>query len=357
MPVMPPGPPPGLSFNGVLQRSPVLRPFPRVPQGPLPVTTQDTVSITAPDFEGADFEGVHYEGANFEGAHYSPHSDSDAALFHSPSNSAAGVSVFEMLGIARRFNRSDAEFGSSTTDRSEVSRDAGASQGEKSGKVSLLETMFREVARVAAESQTQAVVFKEVAATLPRHPLAATNEDGNPAETAKQADAATGVLTTGHAVNAGRSPEAMADPGAAAIARQIISPMLELARDLAKRETRTLRLQLRPEKFGQINLQITRGGDGRLSAQLAANLTGTQQALADGINHLRDTLEQSGLAIDRLEVNLALDLQGKAGGQATPEESPPPVYGKPANAYSAEPAQEARNEAEDKQRRLLNLQI
>src|SRR6185503_3695568 len=91
----------------------------------------------------------------------------------------------------------------------------------------------------------------------------------------------------------------------ASIAHQVVNPMIEIASQLSPRETRRLRIELHPEKFGQIDLEITRGVDGRLSASLSADTNIARHALAEGINHLRESLQQSGLTVDRLEVRLA----------------------------------------------------
>lgn len=345
MPVTPadpaPGPSPGLSFNGILQRNPVLRPFPRVPQNEL---------TTGPRAASA---GVP---SDFAGAHYSPYSDVDGAAAINPTQTARATNVFTILGIAKGTDGIEAR-PASATEQSGVSGDAVSNQGEKSGKASLLETMFREVARVAAESQAQAVAIKDAMAPAPRNLSSSLEEHGNGAETGEPAGAAPGVLTTGHATSPRHMADAPTSADAPAIAKQIISPLLEMARDLTKRETRSLRLQLRPDEFGQINLQITRGSDGRLSAQLAADLSGTQQALAGGIEHLRQTLEHAGLVIDRLEVNLALDLQGKGGSHTSHDEAARTAYGQEAKTYAAEPVTDAGRDAAAEQRRLLNLRI
>lgn len=226
----------------------------------------------------------------------------------------------------------------------------------KSDKASLLETMFREVARAAAESQPPAASFKEMPAAT-RRQAEATGNDRPVAEATEAADSATAGLATGNAAGANHTTDGVADSEAAAVARQIINPLLEVARTLGVREARRLRLELRPEKFGQIELEITRGQDGRLSAQFAAARPLTQQALADGIHQLRQSLEQAGLSIDRLEISLALDLQGKAHSHTAQEEAAAPVYGSEAKGFSSEQTVEAREGADSEQRRLLSLRI
>jgi len=326
--------PPRYALDGGPQREPGLRPFPRGSQG---------ISLFG---------------------------DVPAGLFHSPWRSDLSDGRLPIPGLARRFNLGEVSLSASITSDSkgEKPNNAPPSESEKidqvlpnhsesGGKASLLETAFREVARVAAESQPPAVSSKASSDAALRQAGAATDNERNPSEAARQAETTPLALSTDNPTSARGSAAALADPSAAAFARQIESPLLEMARQLAQRETRTLRLQLRPEKFGQINLQITRGGDGRLSAQLAADLHVTQHALAEGINQLRQSLEQSGLAIDRLEVSLGLDLQGKAGGQATPEETATAAYGRDAEGISSEPTADPHSAAGDAQGRRLSLRI
>lgn len=297
-----------------------------------------------------------------------PFGDLQAGSLDNPRHSNLNLGGLQIPGLARRFNLSEISVSASVQADSKGQGSNHASPGDSEkinpvllnqselcGKASLLQTAFREVVRAAAESQPPAVSVNSSSAALP-HQSGAADNDGNPAEAAGQADSAGLTLPTDNPSGARDSAAASADPSAAALGRQIESPLLEMARNLTKRETRSLRLQLRPEKFGQISLQITRGGDGRLSAQLAADLHVTQHALAEGINQLRESLEQSGLAIDRLEVSLGLDLRGESGGHQTPEETAPAGYGK-ATPVSNEPAGDSLPAAGDKQGRRLSLRI
>lgn len=295
--------------------------------------------------------------------------DLQASSLDNPWRSNLNLGGLQIPGLVRRFSLGEVSLSASVPADSKGEGSNHASpgesekinpvlpnQGEPCGKASLLQTAFREVVRAAAESQPPAVPVNSSAAALPHQSGAAADHDGNPAEAARQAAATSLTLPTDNPTGARNSVATSADP-AAALGRQIESPLLEMARNLTKRETRSLRLQLRPEKFGQISLQITRSGDGRLSAQLAADLRVTQHALAEGINQLRESLEQSGLAIDRLEVSLGLDPRGESGSQQTPEETAAADYGKAALPVSNEPAGDSLPAAGDEQSRRLSLRI
>lgn len=101
---------------------------------------------------------------------------------------------------------------------------------------------------------------------------------------------------------------------ARSVAGQIAGPALELFEKLSPREAGTLHLRLNPEELGRVDVQITRDAAGRLSAQLMAEHEAARRALSDGINHLRETLERAGVAVERLDV--AVDVQTGANNFA-----------------------------------------
>jgi flagellar hook-length control protein FliK len=234
--------------------------------------------------------------------------------------------------------------------------------GERAQKANPLEISFLEIVRAAvADGRTEARPMK---AALDTEPGNAPADGFNPAEPNQvqseaqgEAEGQTVAAATSGARGALEARESSPGSGLHSISRQIISPMVELARQMSNRETRTLRLHLRPEEFGEINLKITRGADGRLSAAMSADLDFTRQALTEGINSLRESLEQSGLGVDRLDVSLAAGSGGEAGSRGADTTDFSSVRFDNARLLSSEepPAGEQRGAGDP--RRLLSLRI
>jgi flagellar hook-length control protein FliK len=83
------------------------------------------------------------------------------------------------------------------------------------------------------------------------------------------------------------------------------------------------RLSLNPEHLGQIDVKITLHANGQLVAQLTADSTAGRQLLESQLPQLRQTLQNQGLQVERLEVAQQTDMassmfqqrQGQGGGQ------------------------------------------
>ena len=97
---------------------------------------------------------------------------------------------------------------------------------------------------------------------------------------------------------------------------QTVRPIIELAERISRRETRSLRFSLNPEKLGRVEVEVTRDAEGHLSARFTAEQVESGHALAQGISHLRETLEQAGLHVDRLEVVTTPQLHAGASGHS-----------------------------------------
>jgi len=89
--------------------------------------------------------------------------------------------------------------------------------------------------------------------------------------------------------------------------------LLMFAEQLARRESRTFRLNLRPIELGGIEVRLARNAQGHLSAQLSVERNATQQALAGNITDLRESLERAGLIVERLDVSLSNNLHAQSG--------------------------------------------
>jgi flagellar hook-length control protein FliK len=220
----------------------------------------------------------------------------------------------------------------------------------KAAKTSLFESVFHEAVRESIAT------VKADAPLSPTHSLAA-GED-NQLDLSNPTDSRSHSLITGGAAGAENHEGSSSGPVSAAISRQVVNPIIEMAKLIATRETRVLRIQLHPDKFGQIDVRITRNSDGRLSADLVADSAAARHALAEGINHLRDSLEQSGLAVEHIEVRLASSSQGEAGNHSSQQGDSRPSHSGDVAQFSLEPqaAEDPVTGREDRPR-LLNLQI
>ncbi|MDX6385172.1 MAG: Flagellar hook-length control protein FliK [Blastocatellia bacterium] len=85
-------------------------------------------------------------------------------------------------------------------------------------------------------------------------------------------------------------------------ALQVVSHVLTLTEDLVANKTRSIRLRLHPEELGEVEIQLTRNAQGKVSALLEAQRETTKQVLSQSLGQLRETLERAGVTIDRLQV-------------------------------------------------------
>jgi len=234
-------------------------------------------------------------------------------------------------------------------------------QNEKTAQASLLGTMFRElVGDPMTESQPSSHALKVDPAALSTSPGAGSTDDNSHAfDHMTQTDAGSLALASGNPAALRGATGAGANSTSAALAPQIIDPMIEMARSLSPQQTRSLRIQLQPDKFGQIELKITRDVSGRLSAHLMTQSTVTRHALTEGISSLRDALEQCGLMVDRLDVSLALNSDGKPGSQTASDREAGTASLPTARLFATESSAigDAQPATRTEPRRLLNLRI
>lgn len=116
---------------------------------------------------------------------------------------------------------------------------------------------------------------------------------------------ATAQQLAAHKTTAAVNTESLAQT-ARQIAEQVAEPAVNLYEKMSDRESRTMHLRLRPDSLGQVDVQLTRGDGGRLSARLTADHDLAHRALSEGINHLREALEQAGLQVERLDVSVGV---------------------------------------------------
>lgn len=93
-----------------------------------------------------------------------------------------------------------------------------------------------------------------------------------------------------------------------AIGPQDINQIIAQAEALRGRQTRSMRLSLRPAELGEIDIQISRDAAGRISAHISAERESARVALSRSIDQLRETLSRAGLTVDKIEINARPDL-------------------------------------------------
>jgi flagellar hook-length control protein FliK len=162
-------------------------------------------------------------------------------------------------------------------------------------------------ARAAADAPAEATAPAAEAATA--EPAEAPAVEPAPAATPAVGELSRQSHAGGHATPDTRSVEA-----------QSVSPIVELARDLGKRETRNIRVRLHPEELGQVDIRVSRDADGRLTALLSVERDATRQSLSGGIAHLREALERAGVTVDRLDVATTSGWDAGAGDGAARHE-------------------------------------
>jgi flagellar hook-length control protein FliK len=84
---------------------------------------------------------------------------------------------------------------------------------------------------------------------------------------------------------------------------QVANQLVDLAAATQPRQQRTVRLRLRPEELGQVDVQLSRDSAGKVSAQVVVERDSARSALTQSLPQLREALERAGLQVDRLTVS------------------------------------------------------
>jgi hypothetical protein len=167
-------------------------------------------------------------------------------------------------------------------------------------------------------------------------------QSGAPTEEPAPGEAATGqgaphTFTPGHATLKRTGDEHAPAAEAPPVAAQTIDPIILAAESLARRESRTIRINLHPQELGQIEVHLTRDAAGRVSARLSAERETTRHILADSIGNLRDTMERAGLVVDQLDVSLSAGFGADQNRSSDGRHERVPITIPPAGEFSPEP--------------------
>lgn len=126
------------------------------------------------------------------------------------------------------------------------------------------------------------------------------------------------------------SPDEVAMTGAqkAEVMREIVNQVLEQIRITVKADTSSMELTLNPENLGKVSLKVV-AADGHLTASFTTQNQVTKEALESQIQTLKENLNNQGIKVDAIEVNIqsfAFDERNQMnggqeqGGQSKPKE-------------------------------------
>jgi len=86
------------------------------------------------------------------------------------------------------------------------------------------------------------------------------------------------------------------------IAAQASDRIVAIAETLSVRQIRSIRLHLKPEALGRVEIQIKRDAEGKISVYLTAQRETSRQSLSQSMDQLRQTLERAGVNVNQLHV-------------------------------------------------------
>lgn len=113
-----------------------------------------------------------------------------------------------------------------------------------------------------------------------------------------------------------------ANGSTSSIQAQTISQIIAQAENIPALQTRSLRLRLRPEELGQIDIQLTRDAQGRISAHISAERETAREVLSQSLHQLREMLSRGGLTVDKLQVHTETGHNHEAHSNAPQPQSP-----------------------------------
>ncbi|MDD6208148.1 MAG: flagellar hook-length control protein FliK [Clostridiales bacterium] len=86
--------------------------------------------------------------------------------------------------------------------------------------------------------------------------------------------------------------------------REIVTQVVDQIRITIRQEASSMELQLNPENLGKVNLAVT-AKNGQMTATFTVTTETTKEALESQIQVLKDTLEEQGLKVEAVEVNVS----------------------------------------------------
>jgi flagellar hook-length control protein FliK len=98
------------------------------------------------------------------------------------------------------------------------------------------------------------------------------------------------------------------------VTRQLAEPLIAASAELAPNEPRTIRLKLRPETLGEVEIVLTHDASGQYHAQMTTEREQTTHVLRSQLGQLREALEQAGLQVGQLDITTS------TGSTSSPEQ-------------------------------------
>ncbi|HET6975114.1 MAG TPA: flagellar hook-length control protein FliK [Pyrinomonadaceae bacterium] len=114
------------------------------------------------------------------------------------------------------------------------------------------------------------------------------------------------------------------------IKSQTLDQIVALAAMTNAAETKSIRFRLRPKELGQIEIQLTRDAEGRLSANLNVERESARTLLSQTLGELRESLTRAGFTVDKIEIRAETGLLGgNAEGRGASNHSNETVFATP----------------------------
>jgi flagellar hook-length control protein FliK len=106
------------------------------------------------------------------------------------------------------------------------------------------------------------------------------------------------------------------------VVAQLGGPILETVNTIPPKQIRSIRIRLKPEELGQVEVQLSRDAAGKVSAQMLVERENARQVLSQTLPQLRQALEQAGIVVDQLQVSSeSSSFAGNARNQDQPDEN------------------------------------
>ena len=261
--------------------------------------------------------------ATFAATINSLRNESAAQLDNPIQSEKAGVKI-DALPLTDRLSQAAI----SSENRERAAEDASSGWQAPVGKV---DSTFNDQ---AAMTQTQTGTQSSASDERDKGPIVTEDAPDNPSKPGKtrstESQFSTETAASALNVSALRAsiPQSANKATTQSIATQVAHAMTQVASEaLTNREPRSIRIRLRPEELGEVQINISTDAQGHLNAHISAEHDATRRALAGGLDHLREALEQAGVNIDRLNVsvnqyaNAGSGRQSDAGSQQAAKQS------------------------------------
>ena len=137
------------------------------------------------------------------------------------------------------------------------------------------------------------------------------------------------------------------------VSPQVANQIAELASTTQPRQQRSVRLRLRPEELGQVDIQLSRDSAGKVSAHVVVEREAARTALAQSLPQLRAALERAGLSVDSL--NVSSDTSSFSGTSRDHSQSTDESHRSSSSNQSSTNTSETQSKERVREHKLLSL--